>query len=44
MDKKDREEMISLLVLWTGWKVTAFEKLTDRELVRMYDRHYNRQR
>lgn len=34
-----REEFIAMLQLWTGWNRSAFEKLTDHELVELVDRH-----
>lgn len=42
MSKEIREEMIATLILWTGWAESAFESLTDRELIKMYDRHLNK--
>lgn len=42
MTEEIREEMIATLILWTGWARSAFEKLTERELIKMYDRHLNK--
>jgi len=44
MKPEYREEMIAALILWTGWNKSAFDKLSDRELTEMYDRHYLRER
>lgn len=34
-----RNEVIEFLVMWTGWAASAFEKMTDKELLALYDRH-----
>lgn len=39
MSEEVREEMIATLILWTGWARSAFENLTDREIIKLHDRH-----
>lgn len=41
MTEKERDEVIGFLVLWTNWNETAFVKLSDEELMKMYERHCN---
>ncbi|BAQ11469.1 hypothetical protein OXB_2999 [Bacillus sp. OxB-1] len=38
MTPGQREELIALLTLWTGWNRSAFENMTDRELLQEYER------
>lgn len=34
----EREQIITLLVIWTNWNESAFRKMTDAELQREYNR------
>lgn len=42
MTEEVREEMIATLILWTGWARSAFESLSDKDIIKMYDRHLNK--
>lgn len=37
MSAAEREELIYTLHLRTGWNLSAFEKMTDQELRKLYD-------
>lgn len=39
MSDEQRHEVVEWLVIWTGWARSAFEKLADRELLELYERH-----
>lgn len=41
MTEEYRQEIISTLVLWSIWSRDGLEKLTDRELIELYERHMN---
>lgn len=38
MHPQEREQIITLLIVWTGYAETAFTKLTDKELMAEYRR------
>lgn len=39
MPTEQREQLISLLIIWTGWNESVFENMTDREVAEHYDRY-----
>lgn len=41
MTAEERDELISWLVMWTGWQRSAFESKGNRELLRLADRYRN---
>jgi hypothetical protein len=38
MKPDEREQIIALLVIWTGYAESAFENMTDKELLQEFDR------
>lgn len=38
MTDHEREEIISWLIMWTGWSRKAFDKMSNLELLKEYDR------
>lgn len=42
MTPLEREQLINILALRTGWHVNAFRRLDDKELQRLYDERVGR--
>ena len=43
LPEKEREQIVALLVIWTGWAESAFEKMTDKEILQEFDRRVGEQ-
>ncbi len=39
MTSERREQMVTTLILWTGWSRKAFENKSDKEIIELYERH-----